>query len=189
MTFGAHTLPQGKLTSEYSRLSGLPANLLTMEPGVYESLLTARLQQALNASTDQVSDLKDIDEAEQPPGAVARHLARLIEQALKAARTWARISMNDILSAPCLTQRCSKKLCTPKDPIASKRLRCRHAGGDRDSSRYVRRVTPLGRCFDIPVTSPRSPPNCGLNWPAPIASTCFWPSLNGRGCSGRHRGL
>jgi hypothetical protein len=63
-----------------------PVNLPTVESGVYESLLTARLHQALNASTDQVLDLQDVDEVEQPL-VIARHLASLIERALQAART------------------------------------------------------------------------------------------------------
>lgn len=32
-----------------------------MEPGVHESLLTARLREALNANTDLVSEFKDVD--------------------------------------------------------------------------------------------------------------------------------
>ena len=50
-----------------------------MEPGVYESLLTARLHQVLAAHAELVPDLQDLDDAEQPL-AIARHLAGLIER-------------------------------------------------------------------------------------------------------------
>jgi len=57
-----------------------------MEPGVYESLLTDRLNQLLNTNADLVCDLRDVEEAEQPQ-MIARHLARLVEKALRAAPT------------------------------------------------------------------------------------------------------
>lgn len=71
-----------------------------MEPGVYEQLLTERLYQVLEANEAQVAALQDVDEAEQPL-AITRHLARLIERALRAAQTpESRIAMvRDIVSA------------------------------------------------------------------------------------------
>lgn len=149
-------------------MSGLPANLLTMEPGVYESLLTARLQQALNASTDQVSDLKDIDEAEQPQ-AIARHLTRLIEQALKAARTpQTRISMvRDILSAlpdPAVLE--EALYAEGSDRI--KRLNAVMPAGITDSSRYVRPVTPLSDA--ALMTNSRDEPTLAAELRAELAS-------------------
>ena len=89
-----------------------PVNLANMEPGVYESLLTARLHQALNANTDQVPDLQDVDEAEQPL-VIARHLAGLIERALQGARTAeARMAMVADILAVLPMPPCSKKCCT-----------------------------------------------------------------------------
>lgn len=139
-----------------------------MEPGVYESLLTARLQQALNASTDQVSDLKDIDEAEQPQ-AIARHLARLIEQALKAARTpQTRISMvRDILSAlpdPAVLE--EALYAEGSDRI--KRLNAVMPAGIADSSRYVRPVTPLSDA--ALMTNSRDEPTLAAELRAELAS-------------------
>lgn len=57
-----------------------------MEEGLYESLLTERLRQALAGRPDLRSDLDAVDEAEQPL-AIARHLAPLIERSLRAAAT------------------------------------------------------------------------------------------------------
>jgi HKD family nuclease len=57
-----------------------------VEEGLYESLLTERLQQALAARPDLHPELGSVDEAEQPL-TIARHLTPLIERALRAART------------------------------------------------------------------------------------------------------
>ena len=114
-----------------------------MESGVYESLLTARLQRALNTSVEQVSDLKDVDDAEQPQ-AISRHLARLIEQSLKAARTpQVRIAMvRDILSALPDPEMLAEALYAEgSDRI--KRLDAVMPAGITDSSRYVRPATPF----------------------------------------------
>ena len=81
-------------------MSDPPINVPIVEPGVYESLLTARLHQLLAASEDQVTDYKYVDEADQPH-VIARHLAGLIEQAIQTARTpEARVAIvRDVLSA------------------------------------------------------------------------------------------
>ena len=121
----------------------MPITVGIVEPGVYESLLTARLHQALNASTNQVSDLKDVDEAEQPQ-AIARHLGRLIERSLKGARTAdARIAMvRDILSVLPNPELAEEALYAEgSDRI--KRLEAVMPAGITDSSRYVRPATPL----------------------------------------------
>ncbi|MEZ0362642.1 DUF3427 domain-containing protein [Mycobacterium sp. pUA109] len=57
-----------------------------MDEGLYESLLTDRPYQALAAQTDLRANMDTVDEAEQPL-TLARHLAPLIERALRTART------------------------------------------------------------------------------------------------------
>ena len=139
-----------------------------MEQGVYESLLTTRLRQALNASTDQVSDLKDVDEAEQPQ-AISRHLARLIEQALKAARTSeARIAMvHDILSALPDREMLEEALFAEgSDRI--KRLDAVLPAGITDASRYVRPATPFSDT--ALMTNSRNEPTLASELRAELAS-------------------
>ncbi|MCV7257018.1 DUF3427 domain-containing protein [Mycobacterium shimoidei] len=57
-----------------------------MYKGLYESLLTERLQQALAARPDLHPMFDSIDDAEQPL-AIARHLSAVIERSLRAAAT------------------------------------------------------------------------------------------------------
>jgi HKD family nuclease len=57
-----------------------------VDEGLYESLLTERLNQALAARPDLHPDIDGVDDAEQPL-TLARHLAPLIERALRTART------------------------------------------------------------------------------------------------------
>ncbi|NBQ42949.1 MAG: DUF3427 domain-containing protein [Mycobacteriaceae bacterium] len=114
-----------------------------MEPGVYESLLTERLQQMLTAGVDQVSELTDIDEAEQPQ-VIARHLAALIEKTLKAARTPdARIALvRDILAVLPDTDALQEVL-YEAEPARIKRLDAVMPAGVTDASRYTRPATPF----------------------------------------------
>ena len=113
-----------------------------MKPGIYESLLTARLQQALNANNDQVPDLQDVDKAEQPL-VIARHLAGLIESALRATQaTEARVAMvRDILAVlpdPAVLE----EALYADEPGRIKRLDAVMPAGVTDSSRYIRPATP-----------------------------------------------
>lgn len=57
-----------------------------MDEGLYESLLTDRLENDLVARPDLLAQFAAVDEAEQPL-TLARHLAPLIERALRTART------------------------------------------------------------------------------------------------------
>ncbi|MDV3125283.1 DUF3427 domain-containing protein [Mycobacterium sp. 21AC1] len=57
-----------------------------MDVGLYESLLTERLNTALSQRPDLRADLSTVDEAEQA-GTIARHLTPLIERQLRAARS------------------------------------------------------------------------------------------------------
>ncbi len=57
-----------------------------MHEGLYESLLTERLNRALAERADLRPEIGPVDDAEQPV-ALARHLTPLIERALRAART------------------------------------------------------------------------------------------------------
>jgi superfamily II DNA or RNA helicase len=57
-----------------------------VDEGLYESLLTERLNQALAARPDLCADIAAVDDAEQPL-TLARHLAPLIERALRTAKT------------------------------------------------------------------------------------------------------
>ena len=139
-----------------------------MEPGVYESLLTSRLQRALDASAEQIFDLTDVDDAEQSQ-AIARHLTRLIEQALKAARTpQTRISMvRDILSALPDSAVLEEALYAEgSDRI--KRLDAVMPAGITDSSRYVRPVTPLSDAGLM--TNSRDEPTLAAELRAELAS-------------------
>ncbi|MEI8082859.1 MAG: DEAD/DEAH box helicase family protein, partial [Actinomycetes bacterium] len=140
-----------------------------MEPGVYESLLTARLQQELTAHPELVSDFQDVDEAEQPL-AIARHLARLIEQALRAARTpEARIAMaRDILSVlpdPEVRQEVLYEV----EPDRVKRLDAVMPAGITDSSRYIRPATPFSDT--ALMTNARDEPTLAAELRAELASS------------------
>lgn len=139
-----------------------------MELGVYESLLTARLHQALAASSGIVSDLRDVDEAEQPL-VIARHLAALIEQALKSARTpEARIAIvADVLSAlpdPDVLQEAVYEAA----PNRIKRLEAVMPTGVVDSSRYTRPATPFSDT--ALMTNARDEPTLAAELRAELAS-------------------
>lgn len=114
-----------------------------MEPGVYESLLTTRLRRELDASTNLSSVLKDVDEAEQPL-AIARHLASLIEAALRTSRTsQARVAIvRDILSALPDPDAYLEALHTAGSERIT-RLDALKPVGIADSSRYIRPATPF----------------------------------------------
>jgi superfamily II DNA or RNA helicase/HKD family nuclease len=149
-------------------LSAPRANVPPMEPGVYDELLTARLHQLLNAKPELVSDLKDVDEADQPL-AIARHLAGLIEGALRRTRTAdARIAMvRDILSAlpdPDLLQEALHE--TGPDRI--KRLEAVMPAGIVDPSRYVRPATPFSDT--ALMTNSRNEPTLAAELRAELAS-------------------
>ena len=139
-----------------------------MEPGVYDELLTARLHQLLNANPELVSDLKDVDEADQPL-AIARHLAGLIEGALRRTRTAdARIAMvRDILSAlpdPDVLREALHE--TGPDRI--KRLEAVMPAGIIDSSRYIRPATPFSET--ALMTNARDEPTLAAELRAELAS-------------------
>ena len=139
-----------------------------MEPGVYDELLTARLHQLLNANPELVSDLKDVDEADQPL-AIARHLAGLIEGALRRTRTAdARIAMvRDILSAlpdPEVLQEALHE--TGPDRI--KRLEAVMPAGIIDSSLYIRPATPFSET--ALMTNARDEPTLAAELRAELAS-------------------
>ncbi|ORV49018.1 helicase [Mycolicibacter engbaekii] len=57
-----------------------------MDEGLYESLLTGRLERDLAARPDLCPQIVTVDDAEQPL-ALARHLTPLIERALRSAKT------------------------------------------------------------------------------------------------------
>ena len=57
-----------------------------MHEGIYESLLTEKLHQALAARPDLHPEIDSVDEGEQPL-TIARHLTRVIERSLRAAAT------------------------------------------------------------------------------------------------------
>ncbi len=149
-------------------MSGPPTNLRGVEPGVYESLLTARLHQALTGSPGIVSDLRDVDEAEQPL-VIARHLAGLIEHALKVARTpEARIAIvSDVLSAlpdPDVLQEVIYEVA----PDRIKRLDAVMPSGVVDSSRYIRPATPFSDT--ALMTNARDEPTLAAELRAELAS-------------------
>jgi hypothetical protein len=68
------------------RLPGRSATLPAVDEGLYESLLTERLQQALAAEPDLRTGFGAVDEAEQPL-TLTRHLTGLFERALRTAGT------------------------------------------------------------------------------------------------------
>ncbi|PEG34371.1 hypothetical protein CQY20_25965, partial [Mycolicibacterium agri] len=57
-----------------------------MELGVYESLLTAKLFEAIAAADHVRAEYRVVDEAEQPL-AITRHLVPIIERSMRVART------------------------------------------------------------------------------------------------------
>ncbi len=139
-----------------------------MKPGVYEQLLTARLRQVLDAEAGSVFDLCDVDEAEQPL-AITRHLARLIEEALRAARTPdARIAIvRDVLSGlpdPSALQEVLYEV----EPDRIKRLNAVMPAGLTDSSRYVRPATPFSDT--ALMTNARNEPTLAAELRAELAS-------------------
>ena len=139
-----------------------------MKPGVYEALLTARLQQELSASTNLVHDLKNVDEADQPL-AITRHLSVLIEQALKAARTpEARVAIaRDILSVLPDPDALGEALYREgSDRI--KRLDAVMPAGVVDMSRYVRPETPFSDT--ALMTNARDEPTLAAELRAELAS-------------------
>ena len=139
-----------------------------VEPGVYESLLTARLHQALTASPGIVPDLKDVDEAEQPL-VIARHLAGLIEQSLRLARTpESRIAIvRDVLSA--LPDPDALQEAIYEDaPDRIKRLDAVMPAGVVDSTRYLRPATPFSDT--ALMTNARDEPTLAAELRAELAS-------------------
>ena len=147
---------------------GPPVSLQLVEPGVYESLLTARLKQLLEASVDQVADLKDVDQAEQPQ-VIARHLAKLIERALASARTpEARITLaRDILSVLPDPDAVQEAL-DDGDSDRVQRLNAVMPAGITDSSRYVRPATPFSDT--ALMTNAREEPTLAAELRAELAS-------------------
>jgi len=124
-------------------LSGAPVSLRFVEYGVYESLLTERLHQMLIAKAEQVAELKDVDDAEQPQ-VIARHLGKLIEQALRAARTPdVRIALVRDLLAALPDPEALQEALHETEPDRVKRLDAVMPAGVVDSSRYVRPATPF----------------------------------------------
>ena len=149
-------------------LSDAPVNLAAMDPGVYESLLTARLHQALNANTGQVPDLQDIDEAEQPL-VIARHLAGLIERALGAARTAeARIAMVQNILSVLPDAAVLEEALYADEPGRIKRLDAVMPAGVTDSSRYIRPATPFSD--SALMTNARDEPTLAAELRAELAS-------------------
>lgn len=139
-----------------------------MEPGVYESLLTVSLHQALTASAGIVADLKDVDEAEQPL-VIARHLAGLIEQSLRLARTpEARIAIvRDVLSALPDPEALEEAIYEDAaDKI--KRLDAVIPAGVVDSTRYLRPATPFSDT--ALMTNARDEPTLAAELRAELAS-------------------
>lgn len=67
-------------------MSDPSASLRRMDEGLYESLLTDRLDRDLAARPDLSAQIAAVDDAEQPL-TLARHLSPLIERALRTART------------------------------------------------------------------------------------------------------
>ena len=139
-----------------------------MEPGVYESLLTARLHHVLNVNTGQVPDLQNVDEAEQPL-VIARHLAGLIERALQGARTAeARTAMvGDILSVLPDAAVLEEALYMD-EPGRIKRLDAVMPAGVTDSSRYIRPATPFSD--SALMTNARDEPTLAAELRAELAS-------------------
>ena len=149
-------------------MSGAQIILTIVEPGVYESLLTARLHRMLNANTDLVFDLNDVDEAEQPL-AIARHLAGLIEHALRTVRTpGARVAIvRDILSVlpdPDALQ----EVLYEEGSDRIKRLDAVMSAGVTDSSPYVRPATPFSDT--ALMTNARDEPTLAAELRAELAS-------------------
>lgn len=68
------------------QLSVRSASLPGVDEGLYESLLTERLQQALAGRPDLHPEIDAVDEGEQPL-ALARHLSAVIEHSLRVAAT------------------------------------------------------------------------------------------------------
>lgn len=139
-----------------------------MEPGVYESLLTARLHQILAASEDQVPDYKNVDEADQPH-VIARHLAGLIEQAMRTARTpEARVAIvRDVLSALPYPDALDEVLHL-REPHKIEQLAAVMPAGVVDSSRYVRPETPFSDT--ALMTNGRNEPTLASELRAELAS-------------------
>lgn len=139
-----------------------------MEPGVYESLLTARLHQALAASPGIVTDLQDVDDAEQPL-VIARHLSRLIEQSLRLARTpEARIAIvRDVLSALPDPEAVQEAIYEDA-PDRIKRLDAVMPAGVVDSTRYLRPATPFSDT--ALMTNARDEPTLAAELRAELAS-------------------
>ena len=139
-----------------------------MEPGVYESLLTDRLNQLLNTNAHLVCDLRDVEEAEQPQ-MIARHLARLIERALRAAPTpEARIALvRDILSALPDPEAMQEALYA-EEPDRIKRLDAIKPAGIVDAARYVRPATPFSDT--ALMTNARDEPTLAAELRAELAS-------------------
>lgn len=77
-----------------------------MNEGLYEELLTARLQKRLAGLSDLVAECGDIDDAE-VPAVLARHVARVVEQELATRPSHEQVALaNDLLAR-----------LTPPDPI------------------------------------------------------------------------
>lgn len=149
-------------------MSEARTTLGNVEPGVYESLLTARLHQALTASPGIVSDLKDVDDAEQPL-VIARHLAKLIEQSLRLARTpEARIAVvRDVLSALPDPEALQDAIYEDA-PDKIKRLDAVMPSGVVDSTRYLRPATPFSDT--ALMTNARDEPTLAAELRAELAS-------------------
>ena len=139
-----------------------------MEPGVYESLLTARLQQLLAASVDQVPDFTDVDEAEQPQ-VITRHLAKLIERTLTAARTPdARIALVRDILAVLPDPDALQEVLYESQPDRITRLDAVMPAGITDASRYLRPATPFSDT--ALMTNAREEPTLAAELRAELAS-------------------
>src|SRR5271156_1545271 len=71
---------------EFLKLSPRSANVRFVHRGVYESLLTDQLNQQLEQQEDLQAEYGTVDEAEQAL-TIARHLAPIIEKAMRGAGT------------------------------------------------------------------------------------------------------
>jgi superfamily II DNA or RNA helicase/HKD family nuclease len=139
-----------------------------VELGVYESLLTERLHKMLAASVDQVPDVTDVDEAEQPQ-ILTRHLAGLIQRVLTTARTTeARNALvRDILSV--LPEGDAlQEVPFEAESDRIKRLDAVMPAGITDVSRYARPATPLSDT--ALMTNARDEPTLAAELRAELAS-------------------
>ena len=151
-----------------ARLSVASATVPGVDEGLYESLLTERLHRALAGRSDLRPEIDTVDDAEQPL-AIARHLAPLIERAVRSAATpQERADLVHRILAALSDPDAMAEALHQREPPTIERLEEIVAANRLDVARLPRPATPLSDT--ALMTNARDEPSLAAELRAELAS-------------------